>query len=151
MSMLDRRAFIRNATGLAAAPHAAGKRDQDDCEGISAPPAPATATLPGPSTPSTTCRPAGLRRLRTELTPRCIGEGQWYLRDVPCPFLKRNHCAIYLSRPSRCRGFPYLRGTVRDEQVPDVLERARYCPVVFGVLEELKAHPALAWRRPRKR
>lgn len=77
-------------------------------------------------------------------------DGHWYLRTAPCGFLNGNQCAIYPWRPSRCRGFPYLGGTVRDEYVSAILEKARYCPVVLYVLEELRAHLDLAPRR-RKR
>jgi len=96
-------------------------------------------------------RALGLRP--TEFRKRFVewrADGHWYLRMVPCGFLNGDRCAIYFSRPSRCRGFPYLDGTVRDEYVSAVLEKARYCPIVFHLLEELKAHPDLAPRR-RKR
>jgi hypothetical protein len=42
-------------------------------------------------------------------------DGSWYLQKSPCGFLEGNACTIYESRPSRCRGFPYLEGTPRDD------------------------------------
>lgn len=77
-------------------------------------------------------------------------DGSRYLREVPCPFLKRRKCSIYESRPSRCRGFPYLHANIRGD-MSGALDRAPYCPIVFNVLEELKSNTDLRPMRRRKR
>jgi Fe-S-cluster containining protein len=77
-------------------------------------------------------------------------DGRRYMQDVPCPFLQDRRCAIYEARPSRCRGFPYLHTNIRGD-MSGALDRAPYCPIVFNVLEELKANPELRPMRRRKR
>jgi hypothetical protein len=77
-------------------------------------------------------------------------DGHWYLRQYPCRFLDGKKCSIYESRPSTCRGFPYLDGALQDDAVADTLVGAAYCPIVFHVLEEMKAVPGLWPRRPKR-
>lgn len=77
-------------------------------------------------------------------------DGHRYIKRVPCPFLKSRKCTIYESRPSRCRGFPYLHTNIRGD-MSGALDRAPYCPVVFNVLEELRANTKLRPVRRRKR
>ncbi len=89
--------------------------------------------------------PAEFRRQHTERHR----DGLWYLRTQPCLFLKDKQCSIYEQRLSRCRGFPYLHTNLLDNMA-GTLEKAAYCPVVFNVLERMKAHPELQ-RKPRRR
>lgn len=79
-----------------------------------------------------------------------LRDGHWYLRETPCPFLRQSKCTIYESRPSRCRGFPYLHTNIRGD-ISGAIDRAPYCPIVFNVLEELKANEELRPTRRRKR
>ena len=76
-------------------------------------------------------------------------QGFLCLRQFPCRFLDGNHCTVYEQRPNRCRGFPYLTGTVRDD-ISGTLVKSLYCPIVFQFLEEMKAHPDLQRRRRRR-
>jgi Fe-S-cluster containining protein len=91
-------------------------------------------------------RPKAFREQYTEKQR----DGHRYLKDVPCPFQSRKKCTIYESRPSRCRGFPYLHTNIRGD-ISGALDRAPYCPVVFNVLEELKADTELRPSRRAKR
>ncbi|MBM3501315.1 MAG: YkgJ family cysteine cluster protein [Armatimonadetes bacterium] len=75
-------------------------------------------------------------------------DGLWYLKAQPCLFLRDKQCSIYLQRLSRCRGFPYLHSNVLDNMA-GTLEKAAYCPIVFNVLERMKAHPELQRNRRR--
>jgi Fe-S-cluster containining protein len=77
-------------------------------------------------------------------------DGHWYMKDTPCFFLERRRCIIYESRPSRCRGFPYLHNNIRGD-ISGAMDRAPYCPIVFNVLEELKANTELRPARRTKR
>jgi len=90
--------------------------------------------------------PAEFRREHTKRH----GDGLWYLKRQPCLFLEDNHCTIYADRPSRCRGFPYLHCHILDD-IAGTLAQAEYCPVVFNVLEAMKAHPDLQRKRRRPR
>jgi Fe-S-cluster containining protein len=64
----------------------------------------------------------------------------------PCPFQEGNRCTIYESRPSPCRGYPYVGGDIRSRML-GILERAETCPIVFEMLEQLKQR--LGFRRLR--
>jgi Fe-S-cluster containining protein len=75
-------------------------------------------------------------------------DGFWYLKAQPCLFLADKQCSIYEQRLSRCRGFPYLHTNILDNMA-GTLEKAAYCPLVFNVLERMKAHPELQRKRRR--
>jgi Fe-S-cluster containining protein len=96
-------------------------------------------------------RAAGMTsaEFRREHTER-HADGLWYLRKRPCLFLKQNRCTIYKDRPSRCRGFPYLHCHILDD-IAGTLIQAEYCPLVFNVLEAMKAHPDLQRKTRRRR
>lgn len=64
----------------------------------------------------------------------------------PCPFQEGNRCTVYEARPEGCRGYPYIGGDVRSRTL-GILERAETCPIVFEMLEQLKAR--LGFRRIR--
>jgi len=78
------------------------------------------------------------------------GDGYWYLRDQPCAFQKNLICTIYEDRPSRCSGFPYLDMPILEDMA-GTLDKVYYCPIVFNVVEEMKAHPDLRRQKRRKR
>lgn len=61
----------------------------------------------------------------------------------PCVFLNGTLCSVYEDRPSACRGYPYIGGDVSTKMI-SILERAETCPIVFEMLEQLKA--ALRYR-----
>lgn len=90
--------------------------------------------------------PAEFRNLHTERGR----DGLWYLKQHPCIFLQNRLCTIYPNRPSRCRGYPYLHTNVLDDMAW-TLEQMEYCPIVFNVVERMKAHPELKVRAKRRR
>lgn len=65
-------------------------------------------------------------------------ENPWVVREHPCPFLKDNRCTVYDSRPSNCRGYPYLHKADFTARTLSMLGRLSDCPAVFEVWEELK-------------
>ena len=65
-------------------------------------------------------------------------DGKPAMLAQPCRFLDSNRCAIYESRPNACRGYPYIGGDVRTRML-GILERVAVCPIVFEMLEQLKA------------
>jgi uncharacterized protein len=60
-----------------------------------------------------------------------------------CPFLSGNLCSVYRHRPKTCRSYPHLHRDFRARS-HQLLRNVGKCPIVFNVLEELKAR--LAWR-----
>jgi uncharacterized protein len=72
-------------------------------------------------------------------------EARWRLRGKPCPFLKDNRCTVYEARPEQCRKYPYLCEPNFSSRTLGMIERTFTCPVVYRVLEELKAE--LPFRR----
>lgn len=69
--------------------------------------------------------------------------GEWAtLRGVPCPFLRDNLCAIYAHRPLACYHYPALTPDFRW-LLDHILEDVGRCPIVFNVIERLKAR--LGW------
>jgi hypothetical protein len=65
--------------------------------------------------------------------------GKYAFRELPCPFLKQQHCINYEHRPANCRAYPYLdkRGFVF--RLWGVIDNYGICPIVFNVYEQLKA------------
>src|SRR5436305_8107251 len=62
----------------------------------------------------------------------------WRTRSTPCPFLKDNLCSVYEDRPANCSGYPYLYGPGFTSRTLAMIERTFTCPIVYGVMEELK-------------
>lgn len=84
-------------------------------------------------------RPAEVRRMYTEPDAGAAGA----LLSQPegtCVFLHRSVCLIYEVRPAACRLFPYLtpHESSLGSRPESVWRRARFCPIVFNSLEELK-------------
>lgn len=65
-------------------------------------------------------------------------DGEAALDAVPCPFLNCTRCSVYEERPEACRGYPYVGGEVVPRMI-GIIERAGTCPIVFEMLERLKA------------
>jgi Fe-S-cluster containining protein len=57
----------------------------------------------------------------------------------PCPLLEKTRCSCYTDRPADCRSYPHLHKKDMNSRLLGVLENAAVCPIVFGVLERLKA------------
>lgn len=65
-----------------------------------------------------------------------------------CLFLEKGgECRIEPCRPSVCRDYPYTSKPGRLSSLYSVLDEAKVCPVVFEMLERLKAE----YRYPRRR
>ncbi|HUU59263.1 MAG TPA: YkgJ family cysteine cluster protein [Phycisphaerae bacterium] len=90
---------------------------------------------------------AEFRRRYLERDPEPDDGPAWRVRGSTCPFLQDNKCTVYEDRPSQCRGYPYLYEPDFSSRTWGMIERTFTCPVVYEVLEELKA--ALPFRRPR--
>jgi uncharacterized protein len=61
-----------------------------------------------------------------------------YFREMPCPFLQDNRCAIYKQRPDDCRSYPHLQKSDFVSRLMQVISNYSVCPIVFNVYEELK-------------
>ena len=58
---------------------------------------------------------------------------------TPCPLLDGNRCSCYRDRPDDCRSYPHLQKKHMTTRLFGVIDDASVCPVVFSVLERLKA------------
>lgn len=90
-------------------------------------------------------RHAGLSE--QEFTERHItadDDGEPAMMAKPCHFLDGTRCSVYEDRPEACRGYPYVGGDVATRLL-GILERAATCPIIFEMLEQLKAE--LRFRR----
>jgi hypothetical protein len=65
-------------------------------------------------------------------------DGEPAMMAQPCRFLDGTRCSVYEDRPDACRGYPYIGGDIPTRTF-DMLERAATCPIVFEMLEQLKA------------
>jgi len=65
-------------------------------------------------------------------------DNPWIARSAPCPFLKENRCSVYEDRPGDCSGYPYLYKEDFVSRTLGMIERTFTCPIVYGVMEELK-------------
>jgi hypothetical protein len=75
-----------------------------------------------------------------------IPEGSARYRS--CLFLEKDGaCRIEACRPAVCRDFPYTSKPGRMGSLYSILDAAKVCPVVFEILERLKAE----YRFPRRR
>jgi Fe-S-cluster containining protein len=75
--------------------------------------------------------------LRTRYLTSDADSGKYITRELPCPFLEGNLCAIYEVRPAVCAGYPHLHRNFRS-RLWQTLDNAAVCPIVFNVLESLK-------------
>ncbi|MEJ7768537.1 MAG: YkgJ family cysteine cluster protein [Chitinophagaceae bacterium] len=66
-------------------------------------------------------------------------QGQLVVNTVPCHFLENNKCTIYEHRFLQCREFPHLHKTGFQKRLQGTLLHYGNCPIVFNVIEELKA------------
>ena len=75
------------------------------------------------------------------------GEKGWCIKDSPCPFLRDKKCTVYDSRPENCREYPYLYEPDFNHRTWGMIERTFTCPIVFEVMEELKARLRFSKKR----
>jgi Fe-S-cluster containining protein len=74
-----------------------------------------------------------------------FSDNPWTTRTTPCPFLKDNRCSVYEDRPADCSGYPYLYEPEFMFRTMGMIGRTFTCPIVYGVMEELKK--SLGWPR----
>lgn len=65
-------------------------------------------------------------------------EGTAFLCTQPCIFLDGTICTIYDQRPGSCADFPGLHRPRLKWRWKQVMENYAICPIVYGVVEELK-------------
>jgi Fe-S-cluster containining protein len=83
--------------------------------------------------------------LRTRYLTSDADSGKYITRELPCPFLEGNLCAIYEVRPAVCAGYPHLQRNFRSRLWQNI-DNAAVCPIVFNVLESLKQSLGFAER-----
>ena len=69
---------------------------------------------------------------------RTVEDGFVFSR-LPCPLLDGKRCSCYEDRPADCRSYPHLHKKEMTTRMLTVLDNSSLCPIVFGVLERLKA------------
>jgi Fe-S-cluster containining protein len=80
-----------------------------------------------------------VEELRTRYLTSDADSGKYITRELPCPFLENNLCAIYDVRPAVCAGYPHLQRNFRS-RLWQTIDNAAVCPIVYNVLERLKKH-----------
>jgi Fe-S-cluster containining protein len=65
-------------------------------------------------------------------------DGDIFLKNLPCDFLKDKKCTIYNDRPEDCRSFPNLHKNNFTNRLISVIENYSICPIVYNVFEQLK-------------
>ena len=66
-------------------------------------------------------------------------EGDYVLRELPCPFLgEDNYCSIYDIRPKACREYPHTRQRKFQNHADLHLCNVAICPAAYLVVEALK-------------
>lgn len=67
-------------------------------------------------------------------------EGDMVFHQRPCPFLKKNSCSAYDSRPGVCRNYPYLDKGGFINRLGNVLSNLKVCPIAYNTFDLLKLH-----------
>ena len=69
-----------------------------------------------------------------------LNNGQYTLLERPCEFIEKDgRCRTQACKPAVCRGFPYTDQPDRLASMYSILNSAETCPVVYGILQRLKA------------
>ncbi len=78
---------------------------------------------------------------RSEFRAQYIGkneDGDTCFNRKPCPFLKKNLCTLYESRPDCCREYPGSLAVDSGSNLDNINANYLVCPAVFNALEELR-------------
>lgn len=78
-----------------------------------------------------------LEEVRSRYLTSDAETGKYITRELPCPFLDGNLCAVYEVRPAVCADYPHLQRNLRS-RLWQVLDNAATCPIVYNVVERLK-------------
>ena len=65
-------------------------------------------------------------------------DGDTCFNRRPCPFLKKNLCTQYKSRPGCCREYPYSLAVDSKSKLDNISANYLVCPVLFHALERLR-------------
>ncbi len=74
-----------------------------------------------------------------ELYVKPDAENERLFAHSPCAFLDGNRCAVYPARPRDCREYPHLAKGEFRSRMWQMLGHAEDCPIVFNVLQRMKA------------
>jgi Fe-S-cluster containining protein len=78
---------------------------------------------------------------RSEFRAEYIGkneDGDTCINRRPCPFLKKNLCTLYESRPDCCREYPHSLAVDSACNLDNINANYLVCPGVFNALEALR-------------
>jgi hypothetical protein len=78
-------------------------------------------------------------RFEAEFLKAAEEKGKFLINRKPCPFLDGTRCRHYDARPGNCAGFPFLHRRDFSGRSIMALWNYAYCPIVFNVVELLKA------------
>lgn len=76
-------------------------------------------------------------------------EGNYIFSRIPCHFLHENKCTIYEGRPEDCRSFPHLHKKGFTSRLLSAIDHYGICPIVYNVMEALKAETGFRYRTSR--
>ena len=69
-----------------------------------------------------------------------VNNDQYTLLNRPCEFIDKDGlCSIQSCKPAVCKHFPYTDQPDRLESMYSILNSAETCPIVFEIIERLKA------------
>jgi Fe-S-cluster containining protein len=75
---------------------------------------------------------------------KIIGENNYEMNSLPCPFLEENKCTIYDIRPTVCREYPHTNKQEFASRKYMHSGNAEICPAVYHILETMKKE--IGWR-----
>ncbi len=70
---------------------------------------------------------------------RDVDFGDYAFTQKPCPLLEKDRCIVYPDHPQECREYPHLDKPGFISRLVNIIENYPVCPIVFRVLERLKA------------